>query len=232
LPEPRIHVVGFSMGGGVAIELAARHPERVLSLTLLSGLGVQEQELFGRHWANHAVHGVQLAALWLLVEATPHFGAFDRLFLGVEYARNFYDSDQRPLRPALLAFDGPALVYHGRHDVLVPYAAALEHHRLLPQSTLVTSEGDHFDTFARPRDVEAALVPFLAAVDRGERPTRATAPADRRAAAARPYSGPIGTAHMGPRLAIEIGAGVLVVGLVAVSAWQRRRARRLRLRLQ
>ena len=220
------------MGGGVAIALARRHPERSASLTLLSGLGVQEQELFGRYWVNHAVHGVQLAALWLLTEATPHFGLFDRMFMGVEYARNFYDTDQRPLRPALLAFDGPALIYHGRHDFLVPYDAALEHHRLLPQSVLVTSEGDHFDTFMRPREVAAALVPFLAAVDRGERPTRAGP--RRRRCASRP-SGPTparsARAHMGPRLAIEIGAGVVLLSIAAATAWRRRR-RRLRLRLR
>jgi pimeloyl-ACP methyl ester carboxylesterase len=230
LHEPRVHVVGFSMGGGVAIALAGRHPERVASLTLLSGLGVQEQELFGRYWVNHAVHGAQLAGFWLLTEATPHFGQFDRLFMGIEYARNFYDTDQRPLRPALLGFDGPALVYHGRYDFLVPYDAALEHHRLLPQSVLVTTEGDHFDTFMRPRDVAAALVPFLKGVDHGERPTRATADPVRRAEAGRPYPGPIGTAHMGPRLAIEVGA-LVVLMIVAAMAWRRRR-RRSRLRLQ
>jgi pimeloyl-ACP methyl ester carboxylesterase len=231
LHEPRAHVVGFSMGGGVAIALAARHPERVASLTLLSGLGVQEQELFGRYGVNHAVHGAQLVAFWLLTEATPHFGAFDRMFMGLEYARNFYDTDQRPLRPALVGFDGPALVYHGRHDFLVPYDAALEHHRLLPQSVLVTTEGDHFDTFMRPRDVAAALVPFLKSVDQGERPSRAAADPGRRAEAGRPYTGPIGTAHMGPRLAMEVGAGVLLVMVVAATAWRRRRGRR-RLRLQ
>jgi pimeloyl-ACP methyl ester carboxylesterase len=229
--EPRAHVVGFSMGGGVAIALAARHPGRVASLTLVSGLGVQEQELFGRYGVNHAVHGAQLAALWLLVEATPHFGAFDRMFLGVEYARNFYDTDQRPLRRALLAYDGPALIYHGRHDVLVPYEAAVEHQRLLPQSVLVTSDGDHFDTFMRPAQVADALVPFLAAADRGERPTRDTAPADRRQAAERPYAGRIGTAHMGLRLAIELGGGVLLVIVAAAMTWRRRR-RALRQRLQ
>ena len=232
LRERRVHVVGFSMGGGVAIALAARHPERVASLTLLSGLGVQEQELFGRYWVNHVVHGAQLAGLWLLVEATPHFGRFDGLFLGLEYARNFYDTDQRPLRPALLAYDGPALVYHGRRDFLVPVEAAVEHHRLLPQSTLVLNDGDHFDTFMRPEIVADALVPFLAAVDKGERPTRALADPVRRAAAMRPYGGPIGTRHMGPRFAIEVGAGVVAVGLIVVTAWWRRRRRRLRLRLQ
>jgi pimeloyl-ACP methyl ester carboxylesterase len=232
LGERRVHLVGFSMGGGVAIALAARDPQRVASLTLLSGLGVQEQELFGRYWVNHAVHGAQLAGLWLLTEATPHFGRFDGLFLGVEYARNFYDTDQRPLRPALLAYDGPALVYHGRHDFLVPAEAAVEHHRLLPQSVLVLNDGDHFDTFMRSGIVADALVPFLAAVDKGERPTRALADPVRRAAALRPYAGPIGTRHMGPRFAIEVGTGVVVVGLIVVTAWRRRRRTRLRLRLQ
>lgn len=226
LREPRAHVVGFSMGGGVAIALAARHPERVASLTLLSGLGVQEHELFGRYGVNHVVHGVQLAALWLLTEATPHFGLFDGLFLGVEYARNFYDTDQRPLRPALLAFEGPALVYHGRHDFLVPYGAALEHHRLLPQSRLVTGEGDHFDTFMRPGEVAAALRAFLSDVDAGRAPTRAQAPAARRAEAQRPYTGPIGSPHMGPRLMIEIGVPISLVICGGITAFRRRRRRK------
>jgi pimeloyl-ACP methyl ester carboxylesterase len=223
---PRAHVAGYSMGGGVAIALADRAPERVASLALLAGLGVQEQELFGRYHVNHAIHGIQLAGLWLLVEATPHFGVFDRLFLGVEYARNFYDTDQRPLRPALLAYDGPALVHHGRHDFLVPLDAALEHHRLLPQSELVVTDGDHFDVFARPAPVAAALARFLRSVDAGSALRRAQAPADRRATAAAPYAGPIGTAHIGARLLVEAAAGALI--LAGLGAWGWRRRRRLR----
>jgi uncharacterized protein (TIGR03382 family) len=228
LGEREVHVVGFSMGGGVAIALADREPKRIRSLTLLSGLGVQEQELFGRYGINHAVHGVQLAAFWLATEAVPHFGAFDRAFMGIEYARNFYDTDQRPLRPALTRWEKPALVYHGRHDFLVPLDAAREHHRLLPQSELVVSEGDHFDTFARPASVAPVLVGFFAKVDAGEARSRAQAPSDRVAAAARPYDGPVGTAHMGPRLAIEIGGGILLAFALAGLTWWRRRRRRRR----
>lgn len=228
LEIPRAHVVGYSMGGGVAIALAARAPERVASLTLLAGLGVQEQELFGRYGVNHAVHGIQLAGLWLLTEGTPHFGLFDRLFLGIEYARNFYDTDQRPLRPALLRYQGPALVHHGRHDFLVPLAAAVEHHRLLPQSELVVTEGDHFDVFARPAPVAEVVIRFLAAVDAGRAPSRSAAPADRRAAAEQPYTGPIGTAHEGPRLLVEALAGAVAIVALTAWAWRRRRRRRAR----
>jgi pimeloyl-ACP methyl ester carboxylesterase len=227
LGEREVHVVGFSMGGGVAIALADQAPKRVRSLTLLSGLGVQEQELFGRYAVNHAVHGVQLAVFWLATEAVPHFGWFDDAFMGIEYARNFYDTDQRPLRPALTRWEKPALVYHGRHDFLVPLDAAREHHRLLPQSELVVTEGDHFDVFMRPAAVSPVLAGFLTKVDAGQARTRAASPTDRVAAAARPYDGPVGTAHMGPRLAIEIGTGVvLVVALAGVAWWRRRRRRR------
>ena len=39
----RAHVVGYSMGGGVALEMCERSPERIASLTLLSAIGVQER---------------------------------------------------------------------------------------------------------------------------------------------------------------------------------------------
>ena len=89
------------MGGGVALELAGRRPRRVRSLTLLSSIGVQELELLGDHLLNRGVHALQLAAVWALHEATPHFGRLDGFPLDVPYARNFYDSDQRPLRGIL-----------------------------------------------------------------------------------------------------------------------------------
>lgn len=187
----RVHLVGFSMGGGVAITMADLAPARVASLTLLSAIGAQEYELLGDYHLNRALHGIQLAALWLLRETVPHFGALDRTFFGVEYARNFYDSDQRPLRAALTRYQGPALIIQGQRDVLVNPAVAREHHRIVPQSELVMFDdrrADHFMTFTRPADVAAPIAAFLARVDQGEALTRADAPADRVAAAARPFN--------------------------------------------
>ena len=94
----RAHFVGFSMGGGVALELADADPDKVRSITLLSAIGVQELELLGDYHLNHGIHGLQLGALWFLYEAVPHFGVLDQNWLNVAYARNFYDTDQRPLR--------------------------------------------------------------------------------------------------------------------------------------
>ncbi len=143
------HVVGFSMGGGVALNLADLAPDRVASLTMLSAIGAQEMELLGDYHLNHALHGLQLAGLWLLREATPHMGWLDDAMFGTPYARNFYDSDQRPLREILARYGGPMLIIHGRRDPLVPVAAALEHHRLVAQSELQLFDDDHFMTFTK-----------------------------------------------------------------------------------
>jgi pimeloyl-ACP methyl ester carboxylesterase len=75
------HLLGFSMGGGVAIDMAGIAPERVSSITMLSAIGVQEMELLGDYYLNHAVHGMQLGFLWLLREGVPHGGLWDNTFL-------------------------------------------------------------------------------------------------------------------------------------------------------
>ena len=59
----RVHLLGFSMGGGVALEIYEQAPERVASLTLLSAIGVVELELLGNHRLNHAIHAAQLGAV-------------------------------------------------------------------------------------------------------------------------------------------------------------------------
>ncbi|MEP7270059.1 MAG: alpha/beta fold hydrolase [Acidobacteriota bacterium] len=171
----RAHLVGFSMGGGVALTLADLAPQRVASVTMLSSIGVQEMELLGEYHINHLIHGVQLAFLWSIRELIPHFGYLDNALFGVEYARNFYDTDQRPLRKILGRYRGPMLIVHGREDYLVPVQAALEHHRLVPQSDLRITPLDHFMVFLNPKAAAPTIAAFLDAVEAGTVATRETA---------------------------------------------------------
>ncbi len=157
----RVHAAGFSMGGGVVLSMAADAPNRICSLEMISAIGVQEHELTGSYWMNHALHGVQLAALYGAEHALPHFGLLDGEGLNVEYARNFYDSDQRPLRDVLRHYQGPLLILHGEHDWNVPIAAAREHHRLVPQSKLLVFNANHFMIFQRPELLAGPLKAFL-----------------------------------------------------------------------
>ncbi len=196
------HVVGFSMGGGVALHMASEAPERVRSVTLLSAIGVQELEMFGSYELNHLVHGLQLAALgaarWLL----PHFGRFDRNPLNVAYARNFYDTDQRPLRRILESYPGPLLIQHGKQDFLVPFAAAREHHRIVPQSELEPWEEGHFLLWQKPAELAASLVDFVDRVEGGQAPLRSQAEAGRLQQAARPFDPSVVPPASGPTLLV------------------------------
>jgi pimeloyl-ACP methyl ester carboxylesterase/membrane protein DedA with SNARE-associated domain len=181
------HVVGFSMGGGVVLSMAELAPRRVDSITMLSAIGVQEMELLGDYTLNHALHGLQLAGLWGLRELTPHFGFLDDAMLGVPYARNFFDSDQRPLRGILSRYAGPMLIIHGAHDPLVPIAAAREHARLVPQSELVVTPDSHFMVFQDGPWVAATTGVFLDEVEAGTARTRADADPARIAASKGPF---------------------------------------------
>ena len=182
----RVHLVGFSMGGGVVLNMAQLAPQRVASITMLSAINVQEMELLGDYYLNHAIHGVQLGGLWMLKVGLPRFGELNRTDMGVAYARNFYDSDQRPLRGILQSYDGPMLILHGRNDPLVPVEAAEEAHRLAPQSELEILPSDHFMVFRDPQPLLPFLNDFLARAEAGRAATRAGADPQKVALARQP----------------------------------------------
>ncbi len=138
LQVSKCHLVGYSMGGGVALSYSETNPNKTESLTLLSSIGLQEYELLGDYTLNHALHAAQLFAFWALDWLTPHFGWMDRVLLNYRYARNFYDTDQRPLRDTMRAWTKPVLIVHGDQDGLVPYDAALAHRVIMPQARFIT----------------------------------------------------------------------------------------------
>lgn len=140
----RAHLVGWSLGGGVALHAADLAPERVASVALVASVGVQEAEGSGSHLFEH----VKYAFLWLGLVAAPKLvpwlereggGAGRRAFV-----RNFWDTDQRPLRALLGRTRTPILVLHGAGDFLVPLWTARETHDLARNSSLIVVDGGHF----------------------------------------------------------------------------------------
>src|SRR6266496_947752 len=203
----RAHFIGFSMGGGVALHIADIAPERVASLTMISGIGVQEMELLGNYHLNHGLHGAQLVALWFLQEGVPHFGWLDHSMLDLSYARNFYDTDQRPLRGILSKYSGPMMIIHGERDVMVPVEVAREDYRLVPQSELVLfPEENHFYLFSDPKRQAEIAIEFFDRTEKGQTRVRATADPQRIAAAAAPFN-PVASIPkaMGPTALVLFG---------------------------
>lgn len=181
------HVVAYSMGGGVALEMERQRPGVVASLAMISAVGVQEYELFGRYDINHAVHAAQYAILAAVKWGFPHFGLFGRQPLNLAYARNFLDTDQRPLREVLKHYAGPMLIQHGNSDGFVPLAAAEEHARLVPQSIIRVYEGGHLLVIRDPDVLVPDLMRFISEVDAGGGIRRAEAEPERMAAAEAPF---------------------------------------------
>jgi len=208
LEVERAHLLGFSMGGGVALQAWNLRPERVASVTLLSSIGVQEFELLGDHLMNHALHMAQLRLLQGLSLATPHFGTTDAFERAVSYARSFSDSDQRPLRGILERIAVPLLVLHGEQDFLVPAAAAREHARIVPHSELWMGTQGHFMVFRPEPPFTAPLLDFLRRVETGDARSRRDADPGRLAKAAERFD---------PRV-IPPASGVLLVVLMVLIA--------------
>ena len=197
----RFHVLGFSMGGGPGLHMAEAAPDRIASVVLVASIGVQELELLGDYTVNHGLHGLQLGLFWGLRNLVPHFGRFDSP-TARSYARNFYDTDQRPLRGILGALEAPLLIVHGEHDPLVPAAAALEHHRIVPQSELWMRPDSHFFLFRGGEDLTRRIDDFLGRAETGEARTRAHAGGERLRRAALPFDDADLPPFTGPALLI------------------------------
>jgi membrane protein DedA with SNARE-associated domain/pimeloyl-ACP methyl ester carboxylesterase len=184
-----VHVVGYGLGGASAIYWAHDAADQVQSLTLLSSIGVQELELLGGYTLNHAVYSIQLAAVWMLHNAIPHFGFFDTLAINVPYAKSYYESDQRPIRSYLKEYKKPMLILHGQEDALVPFAAAHEHHRIVPQSQLKDyQEADHDLVETHSDSVSGSISTFIKDVNAGNALTYDEAIPKRIQQAQKPFS--------------------------------------------
>ncbi len=208
----KAHLVAFSMGGAVAMELASLAPERVASVALVAALGVEELELFGDHELNHLVHIFQLRLIQLARWGLPHFGGADEWILGLSYGRNFTDTDQRRIRPILETLAAPTLIVHGQRDFLVPLAAARETWRIVPQAELVELDASHFVLWNHTEQVADLLGDFVAKAEAGAMPLRSEASGERLAAAARPFD----PASIPPASGLTL---LLLVLLLVVGTW-------------
>lgn len=159
----RAHVVGFSMGGGVAAHLIDLAPERVATLTMLSSIGAQKAEGSGSYYFEHAKYGVGYVALVYPPILIPHFGLFGTVGFRHASLRNFWDTDQRPIESIFRELEKPTLIIHGRRDFLVPAWGAELHHEMITSSSLVMLDASHFLPFLgdQPAQVAAHLTPFL-----------------------------------------------------------------------
>ncbi|WP_323101611.1 alpha/beta hydrolase [Intrasporangium sp. YIM S08009] len=133
----RVHVVGMSMGGFVAVHLAARHPERVESLVLVDG-GVPMDPPPG------------LTRETVATAFADRVGRLERRFSGVEEYLDYFCSTTAPL----LDRDDPVLRRYLSHDLAADGTVRLSGRALVEDAADVFF-GEH------PWDAVRAPVRFL-----------------------------------------------------------------------
>jgi pimeloyl-ACP methyl ester carboxylesterase len=180
----RVHLLGHSMGGRVAIEVGMRHPDRIKRLVLMTP---SMAWLAQRPWASAlklvrpelgflqpAPRGVVEGVIKRIVpDADSHFVApaldeFLRSYLNPRgrvafyaAARNIYLEDPREFWSGLEALAPESLFIWGRRDGLVPIGFARHVRERLPSAQHCELDCGHVPQLERPRELHAAITRFL-----------------------------------------------------------------------
>ncbi len=178
----KAHIFGVSMGGGIVLDLALRHPERATSIIL----GCTCMKTPDKPSAPAWVRALYYLPPWLLKAlmarmrpkiANDGYGSVaDREAVERDMAMTATDPFTVPgvvaqaraiaaysvTREEVATIRIPALVMHGDEDGTVPYAWGVELSETLPESEFVTLEGaGHNYLVASPEKTRSTLLDFL-----------------------------------------------------------------------
>lgn len=174
------HLVGFSMGGCIAQQLAIESPKRIKKLVLINStpaldafgrevlkvwMAVRQSSMSREEWAR-------FAAVW------THSGALIaderryRAAIANSLSNPYAQQDHAFLRQAdaLLQFDArddlkslevQALVLASEENILVPRAQSEELAELIPNATYQELPGGHIGPMEHPDEYNAAILAFL-----------------------------------------------------------------------
>jgi pimeloyl-ACP methyl ester carboxylesterase len=172
-------VAGLSMGGHVAMEIAAIAPHRLFGLILADTYAPLDnaQKKSGRlaladRIDAEGIHGYAAEALPKLLSPTtlaqnPQLASdvlqmMHRQPAAGASAALRVRADHRDYMPILSAIDIPTLIVVGSEDQFTPIADAVLMHQTIPHSTLIVIEGSgHMSNLEQPNTFNDALQKFL-----------------------------------------------------------------------
>ncbi|NYE24054.1 alpha/beta fold hydrolase [Pigmentiphaga litoralis] len=177
LGAERLHLVGCSMGGTVALAFAGTYPERLASLTVIDATAWYGADA-PKNWEGRAQAALKdgmgslvefqrarwfspefLAANNDLVEQAVDVFTANRVAAYASTCRMLGVADERA---GLERYDGPAAVVVGEHDYATPVTMAEDVAARLPAATLtVIADTRHYTPLEAPQQVAACIAEVM-----------------------------------------------------------------------
>lgn len=176
----KANLVGNSFGGAVTLAMAIKHPERVNRIVLMGAAGVKFELTEGLDFAWGYTPSIENMKKML------DLFAYSRELVTDELARLRYEASMRPgvqeryasMFPSprqrsideVLASDedeirkiqAPALIIHGREDVILPYTNSLKLFELIPNAQLhMIGKCGHWTQIEHTRRFNSMLIDFF-----------------------------------------------------------------------
>jgi pimeloyl-ACP methyl ester carboxylesterase len=181
LELPKVHIIGLSLGGRIALDFAVTRPNRVLSL-IVAGPGLSgfeqpdpagEEAWWTRVQAARDQGSAKVVEMWLrdgyMAPAMEHPALAERLrYLSFENAHTWLEnpiltrSPQPPTAKRLGQIKVPMLIVVGQRDVPHSHAIADRVARDVKSAKeLVISKAGHMVNMENPADFDRAVFEFL-----------------------------------------------------------------------
>lgn len=170
----QVHLVGHSLGGGIAITLSALAPDKVKSLVLLDSTGIPSAsipEIIPRR-AIEMTAQFFLPRLNLKLIEIPQAFSHNLLFNTGNVIQALLLSLHADLRHLLLEIQAPSLLLWSKEDLTTPLSVAQEMALKIPNAKLVTvEEGFHEWGLWYPEKLTSLMLNFI---DQVEHPVEAS----------------------------------------------------------
>lgn len=131
------HIIGISMGGRIALELALQHPDLVKKLVLVS----TSARVPKRGWRFRLMETLTLLPIFKGKYPQPRYA-----YLRQRQASGAYNCVER-----LPELHMPTLILHGKNDKTAPYSLAEEMRAGIQGSKIIPFNGGHLFFFLRER---------------------------------------------------------------------------------